>query len=406
MTNRQSALKIVKKLRNNDFEAFFAGGCVRDMLIRRTAKDYDVVTNAHPDEVSKLFKRTIEVGARFGVVMVIAGPKPVEVATFRTESGYADGRHPSHVEFSNAKDDASRRDFTINGMFYDPLNKKIIDFVHGRKDLQKKIIRTIGNPKERFGEDYLRMLRAIRFSTQLNFTIVPNTWQAITKHAPKIKKISNERIAAELEAILTNPNRASGARLLVNSRLAKAIFPNLTKKQTDHAIKVLSRLPQKTDYPLALAALFAALETYPAMKLFQHLKPSNAHKKHLKFLLANRTKLLNPDIPLAKFKLLLAEPYFHDLYAFQYAIQKANNETTTPLKAVKKRAHDLVGKQLTPKPLLDGRQLISIGVKPGQMVGLAKEEMYIAQLSEIIKTQKQAKKWVQNWLKKHAPLNR
>ena len=342
MTNRQAAIKIVKKLRANGFEAFLAGGCGRDMLLKRTAKDYDVVTNAHPAEVSKLFKRTIEVGARFGVVMVILGPKPVEVATFRTETGYADGRHPSHVEFSNAKDDASRRDFTINGMFYDPLKKKVIDFVHGQKDLEKKIIRTIGDPQKRFSEDYLRMLRAIRFSTQLNFAIAPKTSQAVTKHAPKINKISDERIAAELEAILTNPNRAAGAELLINSRLAKAIFPDLTKKQTDLAIKVLSRLPQKTDYPLALAAFLAAVDTVSAMQLFKLLKPSNAHKKHLKFLLTNRGILLNTDISLAKFKLLLAEPYFHDLYAYQYAIQKAQNKTTAPLKAIRKRALTLM----------------------------------------------------------------
>jgi len=212
MTNRQTAIKVIKTLHRNGFQALMAGGCVRDMLLDRPAKDYDVATEAQPRDVIGLFKRTLKIGAKFGVVIVLIDDKQVEVATFRTETGYTDGRHPGSVEFSNATKDASRRDFTINGMFYDPLQKEVIDYVDGQADLKARIVRTIGKPSERFGEDYLRMLRAVRFSTQLGFEIEPATWRAIRRNAANIAGISGERIATELEGILAAPNRAAGAQ--------------------------------------------------------------------------------------------------------------------------------------------------------------------------------------------------
>ncbi|MHC4338152.1 MAG: CCA tRNA nucleotidyltransferase, partial [Planctomycetota bacterium] len=224
MTSRQAAIRIVKRLRSNGFQALLAGGCVRDMLLGRPAKDYDVATNAHPKDVMKLFRRTLKVGAKFGVVIVLLENRRVEVATFRTETGYVDGRHPGKVEFAGAAEDASRRDFTINGMFYDPLERKVIDYVNGQADLKKKVVRTIGVPRERFGEDYLRMLRAVRFATQLGFAIEPRTWSAIYRNAKDITGISGERIRMELEGILISPNRSAGVSLLINSGLAEAIF--------------------------------------------------------------------------------------------------------------------------------------------------------------------------------------
>ncbi|MHC4365789.1 MAG: tRNA nucleotidyltransferase/poly(A) polymerase family protein, partial [Planctomycetota bacterium] len=151
MTSRQAAVKIIRRLRSNGFQALLAGGCVRDMLLRRRAKDYDIATDAKPKDVIKLFSRTLKIGAKFGVVIVLLKDKQVEVATFRTESGYADGRHPAKVKFATAAKDAGRRDFTINGMFYDPLTRRVIDYVGGQTDLKKQLIRTIGKPAERFG---------------------------------------------------------------------------------------------------------------------------------------------------------------------------------------------------------------------------------------------------------------
>ena len=226
MSNRDAAYKVVRRLRKEGYQALFAGGCVRDRLLGCCAHDYDVVTDAVPEQVTKCFRRTLQIGAQFGVVMVLIGGDQVEVATFRTEGGYQDGRHPGHVEFASAVEDASRRDFTVNGMFFDPIEKKVLDFVKGQQDLEKGILRTIGNPDERFSEDYLRMLRAVRFAVKLDFKIEPATWASIQKHAAKITGISAERIAAELERILTHPNRGAGIHLLIESGLAKSIFKN------------------------------------------------------------------------------------------------------------------------------------------------------------------------------------
>ena len=406
MTNREAAIRIVKRLRKAGFQALWAGGCVRDMLLKRPAKDYDVATDAKPDEVMKLFERTLKVGAKFGVVMVVMDDVQVEVATFRTESGYANGRHPSTVKFSNAEEDAGRRDFTINGMFYDPIDRVVLDYVKGQADLRSRIVRTIGGARKRFREDYLRMLRAVRFSTQLGFTIESKTWSAICNKAPDITHISGERIAMELEAILTNPNRERGASLLVDSSLAEAIFPGIGRKKVRFGIEVLGHLREKVDFPLALAGFFAGFETEFATAQCRKLKLSRAHNKHLRFLLDRRAKLLEAEMPLAELKLFLAEPYFWDLYEFQRAIQKTRRENAGPLFTIKKRAEALKGRDIKPKPLLDGHELIALGVQPGPMVGLVAEEMYIAQLGEELRTPDQARRWVTQWLRKHEQLGR
>ncbi|MHC4682376.1 MAG: CCA tRNA nucleotidyltransferase, partial [Planctomycetota bacterium] len=276
MTNRQAAIEVIKRLHREGFQALLAGGCVRDMLLGRRAKDYDVATDAQPKDVIQLFRRTLKVGAQFGVVIVLFENQQVEVATFRTESGYDDGRHPGSVRFSDAAEDAGRRDFTINGMFYDPLEKHVVDYVGGQADLKSRIVRTIGKPVERFGEDYLRMLRAVRFLTQLGFEIEPATWSAIRTNAGKIANISGERIAIELEGILAHPYRAVGASMLFESGLADAIFPALSGERADCAIAVLRQLRKKVDFPLALACLFAGCETEFAMRSCRVLKLSRS----------------------------------------------------------------------------------------------------------------------------------
>src|SRR5512139_2260073 len=183
---RKAAQRIVEKLRLHGHEAFFAGGWVRDLLLRRKPQDIDIVTDALPEQVQKLFPRSKLIGAQFGVVQVHWYGHNYEVATFRKDNDYLDGRHPSSVDFSGPEQDALRRDFTINGLFYDPVANRLIDFVHGRNDLQNRLIRTIGDPGARFAEDKLRMLRAIRLASCLDFEIVPETWDAIRNHAPEI----------------------------------------------------------------------------------------------------------------------------------------------------------------------------------------------------------------------------
>jgi poly(A) polymerase len=408
MTNRQAAIKIIQRLQRSGFEALLAGGCVRDMLLRRRAKDYDVATNAQPKDVIKLFKRTLKVGAKFGVVIVLIENQQVEVATFRTETGYADGRHPGSVEFAGAAEDASRRDFTINGMFYDPLGKRVIDYVNGHVDLKNRVIRTIGAPAERFAEDYLRMLRAVRFSAQLGFAIDPATWSAIAVNAQKIANISGERIAIELEGILVCPNRAAGASMLFESGLADTIFSGLTTEQAKSAIDVLRQLRKKVDFALALACLFTDCETQFALQSCEVLKLSRNQCKHIHFLLANRGILLDEQMSLAGLKKILAEPYFGDLYEFQRAIQKAEGakKGLAILIALRKRIKALGNVELKPKPLLNGHDLMRLGAVPGPALGQLAEELYIAQLEGTLQTKDQAEHWVLKWLQKHTTIER
>ncbi|MBM4152366.1 MAG: CCA tRNA nucleotidyltransferase [Kiritimatiellaceae bacterium] len=202
-SSEATALAILKQIRAAGFTAFFAGGCVRDRLLGRPAKDYDIATNARPEQVEALFPKTVAVGKAFGVIMVVEDQTETEVATFRIDGGYQDGRRPDSVEFCGAEEDAKRRDFTINGMFYDPINDQLIDYVDGQADLQKKIIRAIGKPDLRFTEDHLRILRAVRFAHTLGFTIEPETRSAIRQHAPDLTHISCERIENEFSRILT-----------------------------------------------------------------------------------------------------------------------------------------------------------------------------------------------------------
>jgi poly(A) polymerase len=375
------------------------------MLLGKRAKDYDVATDAQPKDVIGLFRRTLKVGAKFGVIIVLVEDRQVEVATFRTEADYTDGRHPGAVEFANAAEDASRRDFTINGMFYDPLQKEVIDYVDGQADLRAKIVRTIGRPAERFSEDYLRMLRAVRFSTQLGFAIEPLTWSAICSNAKNIAKISGERISIELEGILVNPNRAAGASMLFDSGLADAAFPGLSCKHRKTAIEVLGRLRMKVDFALALACFFAGCDTEFAIEKCRVLKLSRSQTKHIKFLLVNRGKLLDERMSLAGLKKILAEPYFRDLYEFQRAIEKAkqspDREGVVALSKLRKRIKALGDVELRPKPLLNGHDLIRLGAVPGPGFGQLKEELYIAQLEGKLQRPQQAEQWAQKWLQKH-----
>ena len=207
---RLIAAKIVSRLQAAGFSAFWVGGCVRDFLLGREPQDYDIATDARPEQVEKLFNRTLAVGRKFGVMVVVESKRQFQVATFRAEADYRDGRRPTKVVFSSTEADAQRRDFTVNGLFYDPIAKQLHDWVGGEMDLRAKIIRTIGPPEERFAEDHLRLLRAVRFAAQLNFEIEPQTFAAVKALAPKIKLISAERIRDELIKLFAPPQLGSG----------------------------------------------------------------------------------------------------------------------------------------------------------------------------------------------------
>ena len=221
------AAAIVRRLRGAGHEAFLVGGCVRDLIRGVTPQDFDIVTSARPEEVRPLFDRTVPVGARFGVVLVIEAGRPYEVATFRVETGYSDGRHPSRVVFATAEEDVRRRDFTVNGLLMDPETGRIIDYVDGRRDIERRLIRTIGDPDRRFSEDHLRMLRAVRFTATLGFILDPAILDAIRKQASSIRRISAERIREELNRILTSGRAREGVEILVESGLLAEILPEV-----------------------------------------------------------------------------------------------------------------------------------------------------------------------------------
>ena len=266
----KSARKVAARLREQGHIAYFAGGCVRDMVRGLTPKDYDIATDARPETVQALFPRTYAVGAHFGVIIVLEDGLQFEVATFRSDDAYIDGRHPSAVHFSSPEEDAKRRDFTINGMFYDPVAGEVIDLVGGQADIAAKLVRAIGDPAKRFAEDRLRMLRAVRFAAVLDYQIDTATWDALVANAPSINQISAERIRDELVRIFLSPNRVRGWDLLDASGLMRAVLPELEAMKGVlqpeqfhpegdvfvHTRLMLSMLPENVSVPLVFAVLF------------------------------------------------------------------------------------------------------------------------------------------------------
>ncbi len=391
--NKKAALKVITTLHQAGHQALLAGGCVRDMLLNIDANDYDVATSAHPDQVAKLFRKTLMVGAQFGVVVIILNKQQIEVATFRNDGGYADGRRPDSVHFTNAEEDAQRRDFTINGMFYDPIEDKVIDYVNGQPDLAAGIIRAIGNPVERFTEDHLRMLRAVRFAARFDYQIEPDTFNAICDHAEKIKKISAERIAAELEKILTHPNRLLGMQMTQSSGMLDHIIPYDQTKLTD-GINLLNELP-KADFALALAAVLINLDAKAVQNICRDLKLSNDVRKKTAWLLISLPELLDA-LPLTKgnLKLWLANEYFDDLLTLVYARTCQTGRPTDPLDRLAQQITDLGDEEITPVPLLDGNELMALGIPQGPLLGKAVAQTYLAQLEGQITTKASATEWV------------
>ena len=239
MAAREKAISVVRRLHEEGFEAFFAGGCVRDMLLHKIPQDYDITTNARPEEIRRLFSETIPVGARFGVMLVVIDGEPFEVATFRHDGPYLDGRRPSHVRYGTLEEDILRRDFTINGMVYDPIADRLIDLVDGRTDLEGRLLRAIGEPQARLEEDRLRMIRAVRFAASLGFTIDPRTFAAIQQLAATITTIAWERIGDEVTRILIEGGARRGFELLDESGLLQVLLPEIV---------ALKGTPQSPDY--------------------------------------------------------------------------------------------------------------------------------------------------------------
>ncbi|HUT10932.1 MAG TPA: CCA tRNA nucleotidyltransferase [Thermoguttaceae bacterium] len=393
---RRFAAEVVRRLRDAGFVAYWAGGCVRDQLLGRVPKDYDVATNATPPQIRLLFgrKRTLAIGAAFGVITVI-GPKPagmIEVATFREDAAYSDGRHPDHVTFSSAEEDALRRDFTINGLFYDPIGQEVLDFVGGREDLAAKLIRAIGQPRQRIGEDKLRMLRAVRFAATFGFELHPDTLAAIREMASQITVVSAERIAMEMRRLLVEPRRAEGVGMMIDAGLADAVLPEVVphdqtqRRRLDHTLGVLARLSQP-GFPLALGTLLhESTDPAGAREACRRWRLSNKETDRVAWLVENQAALENArSMRFSALQPLLVAEGIEDLLALHDALA-LDSEAAAYCRSLLAQPREV----LDPPPLLTGDDLIEHGISPGPRFRDLLQRVRDAQLDEEIRTKEEA----------------
>ncbi len=434
---RSAATEIVRRLQRAGFSAFWVGGCVRDFLLGREPEDYDIATSALPEQIEKLFKRTIPVGRKFGVMVVLENAHQFQVATFRAEADYQDGRHPEQVTFGDAMADARRRDFTVNGLFYDPASKKLHDWVGGRSDLLAKTIRTIGSPAERFAEDHLRLLRAIRFAAQLGFEIEADTFAALRANAPKIGTISAERVRDELVKLLRPPHAAPGLVLLHESGLLTKVLPEIEAtvrcEQSpdyhpegsvfEHLLLMLKHLPPRASSSLPWAVLLhdvakpvtasrdpatGAIHFYAhektgadmAKSILERLRfprrqiedIANAVRYHMQFKDA-------PKMRKSTLRRLLMRPTFElelELHRLDCLGSHGDLEVHHFLL---EQAKELERQPMIRPPLLSGNALIALGMKPGPAIGALLAEIREKQLQDELETPAEAQKWAKKRIK-------
>ncbi|MFK7769561.1 MAG: CCA tRNA nucleotidyltransferase [Mariniblastus sp.] len=396
MNAREFAIEVVKTLQAAGYQALWAGGCVRDQLVGRTPKDYDVATNATPDQVREVFgnKRTLPIGASFGVITVL-GPKtadPIEVATFRRDGGYSDGRRPDAIEFTDAREDAIRRDFTINGMFFDPLKEQVLDYVGGQEDLVARQIRAIGNPHERINEDKLRMLRGIRFASTFDFELEEQTLEAIRQHANEITVVSGERIGAEMRRMLAGSNRAVAAKLLRASGLLKEILPDgdslyRDESQWDHTLGCLNRLLLNDFGSAASILLEPIVKMHGITPIFERWKLSNDERKSIEWVCKHWESLDRAaDSPWSVIQpLMLKQDIDRAL-----AVADSQSETSSEGVVFCRQRLEWPREKLDPPLILDGKGLIAMGVKPNPQFKSVLDSVRAAQLDDEIATPEEA----------------
>ncbi|MDB5293794.1 MAG: metal dependent phosphohydrolase [Phycisphaerales bacterium] len=419
--DRADALAVLKRLRDAGHAAYFAGGCVRDLLLGREPKDWDVATDAPPARVRSLFSNTQAVGAAFGVILVRRGGSAVEVATFRADAPYIDGRHPSAVRFTTAQEDAQRRDFTINGLFLDPLHEgplddQVIDYVGGRDDLKARLVRAIGDPDARFNEDHLRMLRAVRFAARFGFSIEPTTAAAITAHAPQLVRISPERIAEELRTMLTPPTRVEAYRLLDSLHLRSLLFRFLPKPEgpphNDRSVSVFNSTAPGRGIPLALSLAAASLDEQLwrlppgsdprqlvqksdvqkiVQALRQSLKISNDESEAVQGALEGIAPLVADAYPsIASLKRFLARPTSPLSRELLESLRVTGTLDAARIEQLQKHLAELEQTDFAPPPLITGDDLTAAGLAPGPAFKRILDAAYDAQLEDRITTREQA----------------
>lgn len=398
---QQFALEVVKTLRQAGHQALWAGGCVRDFLLGKTPKDYDIATDALPERVRAIFspKRTLAIGAAFGVIQV-RGPNQagaVEVATFRQDGNYLDGRRPTGVRYCSPEEDAARRDFTINGMFFDPVEQKVHDFVGGNADLAAGLIRAIGDPDARFGEDKLRMLRAIRFATVFDFALDEATFDAIRRRAGELRQVSAERIREELRRMLEHPHRRRACELLAETGLLRLVVPELVAVASHPAEwrRFLVRLShlEGPNFATALAPAALALcrpldpvalpavEPEPLIERWAvGLRLSNEERDRLLWLTEHLGRVdAAAGRPWSTLQPLLVHPGIADLLDLEDAIRAEDGRDEDSLDWCRRQL-TRPREDLDPPPLIHGGDLLALGLPRGPLYRVLLEEARAAQL--------------------------
>ncbi|MGR3176292.1 MAG: CCA tRNA nucleotidyltransferase [Candidatus Scalindua sp.] len=441
---KETAIGIVKHLRERGFSALFAGGCVRDMLMGSVPEDYDIATDARPDDIINIFKRTVPVGIHYGVILVIENGFEFEVATFRSDGTYTDGRHPDTVTFCDVRGDALRRDFTINGMFYDPIDDKHFDYVGGREDLKAHLVRAIGDPSERFNEDRLRMIRAVRFACRFDYKIEDQTAEAIKKLYEKILTVSMERIRDELRKILTGPNPHTGIKMMDDLNLLNEILPEVTamkgvrqpenyhpegdvfthtlltlsklvdnRKAADSGFGKLTALSLSKGWELAMAVLLHDIGkpvTFEvadrirfnnhdnigakmAEKICERLRMSNAEKERITWLVKRHLYLRHAQqMRISKLKRLFAHEGYPELAELYKVDSLASTGDLEDYNFCQNMFEELQEEEIKPEPLITGNDLIAMGLKPGPIFSKILDAIKDDQLEQKITTKEEALK--------------
>ena len=401
---RQAAESVARRLTGAGHQALFAGGCVRDTLLDREPDDYDIATSARPEEVLHLFPGSDEVGSHFGVIIVRESGYQFQVATFRSDGTYLDGRHPDSVTFTNAEEDAKRRDFTINGLFEDPISGEILDYVGGRKDLEAGVLRAIGIPRARFEEDALRLLRALRFVIYTGFKIDPATWEALCADASLLQRVSPERIRDEFDKIITHSSRRLGMELLVESGLMEFIVPEFLALQGCeqppqfhpegdvyvHTLIMLELLGESPSLELALSVMLHDIAKPPTFtvdetgrirnsghdrlgahmteEILRRLRYSNQIIDDVSSMVANHMNFMNVQrMRTAKLKRFMARSTYENELELHRVDCTSSHGMLDNIEFLQTKADEFASEPLIPPPLVSGHDLISLGFEPGPL---------------------------------------
>ena len=426
---KTKALKIVKTLSDAGFKAYWAGGCVRDMIMGLQPHDYDIATDARPDQVIKLFEKTVQVGASFGVIKVLYDSHEFEVATFRADGIYIDGRHPEVVHFSQEKEDALRRDFTINGLFYDTSRGKIIDYVNGRQDIKDGIIRTINDPKERFSEDRLRLIRSVRFAAKFGYQIEKETYQALKEMAMSISEVSAERIREEFIKMITGPNPAKCIQMLDEVGMLKVFLPEVVAMKGvrqpeefhpegdvwEHTLLMMKNMG-KPGIELAMGILLhdvgkpatftitdrirfnnhCEVGARMMVEIGERLRFSKKQIEHISELVLHHLRFKDVQkMRESTLKRFLRLPDFDDHLELHRLDCLASHKKLDNWEFCKEKLSELKPEEIKPKPLINGNDLIAMGYKTGPLFKRILTEVEDAHLEGSIKTHEDAKKFVQ-----------